>query len=208
VASEGSGTVGDIDRPVTSLNFVFKTDANGLIESVIQLPPELNAVQLRFGFEGIAEYNSSAYVAFQRVWPGDENVRIGIYDTVGAAWSFLFYPLDAVESQNGGWVGLSDLTSLGDGRFLVIERDNQGGPDAAIKRLYTFDVTGLAADAVVTKTLVRDLMPDLAEPGGLTYEKIEGSAVTAGGDVYIVNDNDGIDDNSGETQLINLGQIL
>lgn len=208
VASEGSGTVGDVDRPVTSLNFVFKTDVNGLIENVITLPDELNAVQLRFGFEGIAEYNGSAYVAFQRVWPGDENARIGIYDVVGGTWSFLFYPLDAPESQNGGWVGLSDITSLGNGEFLIVERDNQGGPDAAIKRLYKIDVTGLAADSVVTKELVRDLMPDLAEPGGLIYEKVEGSAVTAGGDVYIVNDNDGVDDNSGETQLINLGQIL
>ena len=56
--------------------------------------------------------------------------------------------------------------------------------------------------------LLRDLLPDLAAPGGLTYEKIEGAVVTASGDVYIVNDNDGVDDNSGETQLINLGNIL
>ena len=52
------------------------------------------------------------------------------------------------------------------------------------------------------------IKPDLAAPGGLTYEKIEGSAVTATGAVYIINDNDGVDDNSGETQLINLGNIL
>ena len=139
---------------------------------------------------------------------GDTNVRIGIYDVAAASWSFLFYPLDAAESQNGGWVGLSDITSLGNGEFLVVERDNQGGPDAAIKRLYKFDVTGLAADAVVTKTLVRDLIADLAAPAGLTYEKVEGLAVTRMGDVLIVNDNDGVDDNSGETQLLNLGPIL
>jgi hypothetical protein len=30
----------------------------------------------------------------------------------------------------------------------------------------------------------------------------------ANGDVLIVNDNDGVDDNSGETRLINLGDIL
>jgi hypothetical protein len=209
VASEGAGTVGDIDRPVTSLNFVFKTDSAGVIEDVILLPDEVNAVQLRFGFEGIAEYNGSAYVAFQREWDGEENVRIGIYDTVGDAWTFLYYPLDDAESQFGGWVGLSDLTSLGNGEFLVVERDNQGGPDAAIKRLYKFDVTGLAADSVVTKELVLDLVPELAEASfGPIPEKVEGSAVTANGDVYIVNDNDGIDDNNGETQLINLGQIL
>ena len=49
---------------------------------------------------------------------------------------------------------------------------------------------------------------DLTATGGLIAEKIEGSAVTADGDVYIINDNDGVDDNSGETNLINLGNIL
>ena len=119
-----------------------------------------------------------------------------------------------MESQNDGWVGLSDITSLGDGTFLVVERDNQGGPDAAIKRLYTFSL-GDATPAdpptdTVEKTLVRDLIVrgDLTATGGLIAEKIEGSAVTEDGDVYIINDNDGVDDNSGETNLINLGDIL
>lgn len=208
IASEGSGTVGDPARPVNSLNFIFKVDAAGVIEAVVTLPDALNAAQLRFGFEGIAEYNGAAYVAFQRVWPGDTDVRIGIYDVAGATWEFLFYPLEAPASQNGGWVGLSDITSLGNGEFLVVERDNQGGPDAAIKRLYTFDTTGLIDGDTVTKVLVRDLMPDLMAPGGLVPEKIEGSAVSANGDVWIINDNDGVDDNSGETRLINLGDIL
>lgn len=210
IASEGSGTAGDPARPVNSLNFILKTDVNGVIEAVVTLPQALNDVQLRFGFEGIAEYNGSGYVAFQRVWPGDTNVRIGVYDVTAGTWSFLFYPLETPASQNGGWVGLSDITSLGNGQFLVVERDNQGGPDAAIKRLYSFDVTGLAPDSVVTKTLVRDLIVDgdLVAAGGPIPEKIEGSAVVANGDVYIVNDNDGVDDNSGETQLINLGNIL
>jgi len=208
IASEGDGTVGDPDRPVNSLNFIFKVDAAGVIESVVTLPDALNDVQFRFGFEGIAESDGAAYVAFQRVWPGDTEARIGVYDVATATWTFLFYPLEAPTSQNGGWVGLSDITALGSGRFLVVERDNQAGPDAAIKRLYTFDTTGLADGASVTKVLVRDLMPDLMAPGGLVPEKIEGSAVTANGDVYIINDNDGVDDNSGETQLINLGDIL
>ena len=216
IASEGSGTVSDaVNRPVEKLNFIFKTDADGVIEAVVTLPEALNAAQLRFGFEGIAEYNGSGYVAFQRVWPDadggtDPGARIGAYDLTAGTWSFFFYPLDAPESQNGGWVGLSDLTSLGDGRFLVVERDNQGGPDAAVKRLYTFDVNGVADGGTLTKTLVRDLVVegDLTATGGLVAEKIEGSAVTAGGDVYIINDNDGVDDNSGETNLINLGDIL
>lgn len=143
VASEGSGTVGDPDRPINSLNFIFKLDASGKIEQVVTLPDELNATQLRFGFEGITEYDGKAYVAFQRAWGDESEPRIGVYDPTDESWGFFAYPLDAPESQNGGWVGLSDLTALGDGKFLVVERDNQGGPDAAIKRLYTIDVTGL-----------------------------------------------------------------
>lgn len=208
IASEGAGTIGDEGRPINSLNFLFKVSEAGVIESVITLPDAINAKQQRFGYEGVAEYAGKVYVAFQRVWAGDDNVRIGIYDLDTETWSFLYYTLDAAESQNGGWVGLSDLTSLGNGSFLALERDNQAGPDAAIKRLYRFDVSGLAANALVTKTLVRDLLDDIKAPGGLVPEKTEGLAVSANGDVYIVNDNDGVDDNSGETQLINLGQIL
>lgn len=208
VASEGSGTAGDAGRPINSRNFIFKTDANGVIDAVVTLPDAVNANQLRFGFEGVAEYDGKAWVAFQRVWAGDTNARIGAYDLATESWTFMFYPLDAAESQNGGWVGLSDLTSLGDGRFLVLERDNQGGPDAAVKRIYMIDTTGVADGDTLTKTLVRDLMGDLQSPNGLVFEKVEGLARMANGDVYIVNDNDGVDDNSGEIQLLNLGKIV
>lgn len=205
IATEGSGTVGDVEEPVESLNMVIKTDAQGVITDVVTLPASLNNVQRRFGFEGIAEYNGKLYVAFQRAWNGEANPRIGIYDLTAESWTFPFYPLDAVESQNGGWVGLSDLTSLGDGTFLVLERDNQFGPDAAIKRVYRVNLASATDGSTVTKTLVRDLVPDLTATGGLVPEKVEGLAVTANGDIWINNDNDGVDDNSGENQLLNIG---
>lgn len=208
IASEGSGTVGDSKYPVNSANLLLNTNANGVIQQVIPLPAELNAVQLRFGFEGVAEYNNKVYVAFQRAWSKEANPRIGIYDTISKTWSFVFYPLDAVASQNGGWVGLSDLTSLGNGQFLVVERDNQGGPDAAIKRLYRIDTNGVTAGATLKKTLIRDLLPDLKATGSPVMEKIEGLAILANKKVLIVNDNDGVKDNNGETRLINLGTIL
>ncbi|WP_197475884.1 MULTISPECIES: esterase-like activity of phytase family protein [unclassified Oleiphilus] len=210
VASEGSGTQGDAGRPINSLNFIFKTDANGVIEEVITLPQSVNDIQVRFGFEGITEYNGSVYVAIQRAWGDEANPRIGAYNTTSEQWSFFFYPLDTAESQNGGWVGLSDITSIGDGKFLMLERDNQGGKDAAIKRIYEFDVSALSDGDTISKTLVRDLIAegDLSAPGGATYEKMEGLAVTADNTVYVVNDNDGVDDSNGETQLINLGNDL
>ncbi len=209
IASEGSGTKSDTgSRPINSLNFIFKTDAYGVIEDVITLPTAVNDIQVRFGFEGVAEYNGNLYVTVQRAWEGEANPRIGIYNIAGQSWEFVYYPLETAASQNGGWVGLSDISSMGNGEFLIIERDNQGGPDAAIKRLYSVDLSSYTPGSTIIKTLVRDLMADLKAPGGLVAEKIEGSAVMANGDVYIINDNDGVDDNSGETNLINLGNIL
>lgn len=207
IASEGAGTVDDNKYPVTKPNMILKTDAYGVIEQVIQLPADLNAKQLRFGFEGITEYNDKLVVAFQRAWNKEANPRIGIYDLNSKAWSFVYYPLDAVESPNGGWVGLSDLTSLGNNQFLVIERDNMSGPDARIKRLYKFDLNGVAENGTVQKTLVRDLMPDLQAPGGQVIEKVEGLAVLPNGEGLVLTDNDGVDDSSGETQLIRLGKL-
>lgn len=209
LASEGDGTVGDDGRPVNSLNFVFKTDAMGVIQQVITLPDALNNEQLRFGFEGIAEYNGKLYLAIQRAWGEDSNPRIAIYDIAGESWTSVFYPLDTNASQvSNAWVGLSDITSLDNGSFLVLERDNQMGPDAAIKRLYRVDLNLVNDGDTVTKTLVRDLIPELASKGGLIPEKIEGSAMTADGQFYILNDNDGVEDNSGESQLIKLEGTL
>lgn len=211
IASEGAGTIAEsAERPITSLNMLLKTDSSGVIQEIITLPDAVNAMQVRFGFEGVAEYAGKLYVAFQRAWGGEANPRIGIYDLASRSWQFVYYPLDAPESQYAGWVGLSDIASLGNGDFLVLERDNQGGPDAAIKRLYAISLADAVAETTVSKTLVRDLLAagDLTRTGGLVPEKVEGCAVLANGDVYIINDNDGVDDNSGETQLIKLGNIL
>lgn len=209
LASEGAGSVNDsVARPVLSANLIFKLSATGVIEDIIQLPADVNAKQVRFGFEGVAESSGKLVVAFQRAWVGETQPRVGVYDLVAKTWQFMFYPLDPVASPNGGWVGLSDITALGNNKFLVIERDNQGGPDARIKRLYRIDLTGKADGATLSKILVRDLMADLRGPAGPVVEKIEGSALLANGDVIIVNDNDGVDDNSGEVHLMNLGKIL
>lgn len=209
VASEGSGTVGDEKKAYKFPNLVLKTNAKAEITDVVTLPQELTDVQLRFGLEGIEEYDGKLYVTFQRAWNKEANPRIGIYDIASKAWSFAYYPLDKAESQRKSWVGLSDIASLGNGQFLVLERDNQGGPDAAIKRIYKVDLANAKDGETLNKTLVQDLMKSgvLTKAGGLTPEKVEGLAVDSTGSVWIVNDNDGVDDNNGETQLINLGQL-
>ncbi|MDJ0675231.1 MAG: esterase-like activity of phytase family protein [Calothrix sp. MO_167.B42] len=218
IASEGGGSADDDSRPVTSRNLLLRVSPEGIIREVVTLPNSVNARQRRFGYEGIASVgrgeNEVLYVAFQREWVGDSEgfVRIGRYKRATGKWKFYYYPLDEATSPNGGWVGLSDITYLGNDKFAVIERDNQGNTDARIKRIYQFSIAGLTplADGktpnfpVVKKKLVRDLLPDLKATGGSVLEKIEGLTLLHNGKLLVVNDNDGVDDSNGETQLLRL----
>jgi hypothetical protein len=215
IASEGAGskTAYESGRNITSANLIFKVSTTGVIERVIALPDAMNAMQARYGFEGVAEQAGKLVVAIQRSWDTankNGNPKIGVFDLSNSTWSFLSYPIDPVTSPNGGWVGLSEVTAIGSGKFLVVERDNQMGPDARIKRLYKIDITGKTDGATLSKTLVRDLMPDLQAPRGLVLEKVEGVTMLPNGEVLIITDNDGVNDHGGggETQLIRLGKIL
>ncbi|MDQ8187435.1 esterase-like activity of phytase family protein [Pelagicoccus sp. SDUM812002] len=219
LASEGAGTVGDPDRPIESLDWLFKVSEDGTIEEVVSLPDSVNAKQVRFGFEGVAVTGSSSnevlYVAIQRKWAGDSEPRIGRYDTATSEWTFALYPLDTPESAAGGWVGLSEIVALDDDTFIVLERDNQGNLDAAIKKIYQFSIAGLTFKSddlsgsleTIAKSEVLDILPNLEAANGLVIEKVEGLAVLANGDAIVVTDNDGVDDSSGETQFINLGPL-
>ena len=94
------------------------------------------------------------------------------------------------------------------------ERDNQSGPDTRIKRVYTVDVRGGTPVAeggvipVLDKTLAIDVLPAMQAGKGWVHDKLEGLARTADGTVYVVTDNDGVDDSTGETQFLNLGKAL
>lgn len=227
IASEGAGSVDDAGRPVTSNSVVVHAAADGSIIETVALPDDVNAKQRRFGFEGVASVmegnHEILYVAFQRAWVGDPEpdnvtdggkVRIGRYDTSTGEWTFAYYPLNVRQSPNGGWVGLSEITALGNGEFAVIERDNQANTDARIKKVYKFSVDGVtfksegAEFETLNKTLVRNLMRDLKRTRGLTLEKIESLAVTKKGDMLFANDNDGVDDSNGETQLIRVEGVF
>ncbi len=61
---------------------------------------------------------------------------------------------------------------------------------------------------VVTKTLAYDLVPDLQVVNGWTLEKVEGLTISADGQVYVVTDNDGMDNATGETLFFRLGDRL
>ncbi len=209
LASEGNGKA----KP----NLLIRTNAKGEVLEENALPANVAAQQTSNGFEGVAVVGEGAstrvYVAFQREWKNDPagKVRIGVFNPNSGEWGFYHYPLDpAVE---GGWVGLSELTSIGNGQFLVIERDNQQGPAAEVKRLYRIDLSGMQPAAegqgfpVVSKRLERDLLPDLKSTGGWVLDKVEGAAVDKQGRLFVVTDNDGVEDASGETRFMRLGMV-
>lgn len=216
IASEGGGDFGNEDNPVTSLNLLVGVAEDGTIDAVVTLPDDVNARQNRWGYEGVASTGEAGsevlYVVIQREFQDElaGHVRIGRYDVAAGEWGFYYYPLDTAET---GWVGLSEITALDDETFLIVERDNQADVTAALKAVYQISVAGVEPLAegdfpVLEKTLVHDLLPDLASTGGAVIEKIEGFAVLADGTAVIVTDNDGVDDSNGETQFMRIDLML
>jgi len=61
---------------------------------------------------------------------------------------------------------------------------------------------------VVMKGLARDILPDLEALNGFVLEKVEGLVVLPDGTALIVNDNDGVDDSNGETQLMRIPGVF
>jgi hypothetical protein len=216
LGSEGN----DSDRP----NLVLKVDSlSGAVIEEIRLPAGMTDMRRKNGIEGIAVVGKAGeeiiYVAIQRAWPkeGDTdkvNTKIGRYDTGTGEWGFVHYPLEAEGS--GGWIGLSELTLLPNGKFAVIERDKGWGPttglNAELKAIYGIDLASAEfrayddADGLVTinKILLRNVLPALEAASIWTTEKLEGLAVTADGKAYIVSDNDGLDDATGETVFLRI----
>lgn len=197
-------------------DLLLRVSPRGEIEEEIRLPEAIARHAVRFGFEGVTVTGEGAdetvWLAVQREWADDPrgHVKILRYRVATRDWGVLHYPLDATPA---GWMGLSEITAVGPDRFVVIERNNQWG-EAAIKRLYEFSVAGLAPAApgagsvpVVTKRLLRDVVPDLARTGGTILEKLEGFTVDAAGEAFAVTDNDGVQNVSGETQFLRLGRL-
>ena len=117
---------------------LIKVDASGAIVEEIAIPAELAAQSSRFGFEGVAVTGSGAddetvWLAVQREWKDDPKglAKRLAYKPGSKSCGAVHYPLDKTET---GWVGLSEITSVPNG-FVVIERDNQIGQAAKIKKL-------------------------------------------------------------------------
>lgn len=219
IAADGEGgfwlaNEGDSDKLVP--HAILHVDKDGKVDKEFGFPAALLAGQTRFGSEGIAVLGSgddlTLVVAVQREWKDDAKgqTKLLAYNPAKKEWTAARYPLEA--APEGGWVGLSEITAH-DGKLYVIERDNQIGDKAKLKAIYSVDIDGfkpVALDAelpTLTKTLVRDLIPDLKATGGYVVDKVEGFTIDAAGDTYVVTDNDGVDDSSGETLFLKLGKL-
>ena len=214
IASDGDGgfwiaSEGRTDRLIP--HAIYHVDADGEITDEISFPAELLSVEQRFGSEGITVVGSQLWVAIQREWADDaENmVKLVSYDLETEEWGAVLYERTAPET---GWVGLSEIVAHGDYVYLI-ERDNQIGSNAVTKLITRVPLSEMVAAPldgelpVVRHEVVLDLIPALSATGGYVLDKIEGMAFDADGNAWIVTDNDGVDDSSGETMFLNLGQL-
>lgn len=189
------------------------------------------ARNLRFGFEGVTVTpDGLVHVAQQRGWEfdaipadgvadcsklstenGSEEGEVGVtkiwtYDPASGGWASTDYELDP-KPANAAWVGLSEITHV-DGTVVLIERDNRTGDWAEIKTLTRVSLDAFD-DGIITSAeqAVTDILDDMAATNGWVSDKPEGTAITSDGQVYVITDNDGVDDWSGETHFLRLGHI-
>ncbi|MFC1455877.1 esterase-like activity of phytase family protein [Microvirga arabica] len=215
VAGEGFWLASEGNPEKGLFNRLIRVDAKGAIQEEIAVPADLEKGAKNYGFEGVTVTGSGAdeivWLAVQREWADDGKnaVKLLAYKPADKSWSAVRYPLDSAEA---GWIGLSEITAAGD-RVIIIERDNQIAEKAKVKKLHAVSMADMKPRTLggelplVQKTQVRDLLPDLKAAKGYVLDKVEGFAIDAAGDAYIVTDNDGVDDSSGETQFLKLGKL-
>ena len=195
---------------------LYNVNAKGEIKKEVAFPDALLASEIRFGTEGITAIGEGddmvLWIAMQREWKDDPKgqVKLLSYTPKSGEWGAVRYPLDA--PAEGAWVGLSEITAYGDNVY-ILERDNQIGEKAVEKKIYSVPVSELKAIEiggeypVVTKTEVRDLIPDLLSTGGYVLDKVESLAIDVNGEGFVATDNDGVDDSSGETMFWSIGAM-
>ncbi|MCB5409142.1 esterase-like activity of phytase family protein [Pseudogemmobacter faecipullorum] len=191
---------------------ILQVNGQGEIKREISLPVELLAHQTRFGAEGIAKVGDTLWLAMQREWGDDVKgqVKLLSYNLASEEWGAVAYPL---EEKGEGWMGLSELTVHGDYAY-VIERDNLIGDQAKVKKIFRVKLADLQPVQpgeplpLVAKEEMRDLIPELkALTNGYVVDKVEGLAFDHEGNAWIITDNDGVDDSSGETLFWNAGKL-
>ena len=183
---------------------LYHVDADGKIVEEVGFPEALLPSEIRFGAEGVALVDGTLWVAIQREWKDDPKGQVKLlgYNLKDKTWSAVRYQMEA--AADGAWNGLSEITLHGDYVYIV-ERDNQISLKAALKSIYRVPLAELKGAEigtdlpVVTKDLVRDLIPDLKAQNGYVVDKVESLAIAKDGTAYVITDNDGVADSSGET---------
>jgi len=223
IASEG-------DDPGARRNLLVQLDRQGRVIREVGLPQSIEdcraastaTANLDNGFEGVAVVRGPRgyrlLAAQQLPWDyttpecealDDEPgfTRLWVYDPRRDAWSSIAYEL-APKPANASWVGLSEVTALRGGGLLLIERDNRSGDFAELKTLVRVGRHALRDGRITAgEKRVFDLVPELLASNGWISDKPEGVAVTRQGRVFLVTDNDGVDDWSGETWFLDLGPV-
>ncbi|GHA15777.1 alkaline phosphatase [Devosia pacifica] len=219
IALDGEGgfwlaSEGRTDREVP--HALYHVDAEGAIQQEVMFPEELLANEIRFGAEGVTVVGEgddmTLWIAIQREWGDDPAgmVKLVSYNPASGEWAAVHYLLET--PAEGAWVGLSEITAHGDYVYIV-ERDNQIGEAAELKALYRVPMSQMQGASiggelpVVTKEEVRDFIPDLQSFNGYVLDKVEGFAIDANNEGWVVTDNDGVDDSSGETNFWSIGQM-
>ncbi|MCG7307990.1 esterase-like activity of phytase family protein [Brachybacterium sp. ACRRE] len=216
VAAEGARDADTGDWSIE--NSLMHVDAQGRVTETVPLPDDVAKGLKNRGFEGVtATSDGRALVAvIQGVVDGDpdDTARVARYDLASKTWSYWGYRLGGTDVA-GDQVGLSAITDLGHGRFAVIERDSLNGPDAARKQIVTFTLPGTGATgashdppSVKRQGEPYDLLPLLRSTDGWTQEKVESLAVADDGGVYVVTDNDALEDANGETLFARAGWLV
>ena len=183
VREAGDGTLwfGDEFGP-----FLIHTDATGRVLEAPYRLPGVQSPQNPFlgsgtptlprskGFEGMAisKNGRMLYPMLEGALATDTDPRrliVNEFDTLaggytGRQW---YYRLDQAAHAIG------DLTEVGSGLFLVIERDNNQGAAAAYKKIFVVDFTQVDAAGYLRKYEVADLLriddPDGIGGGGATF---------------------------------------
>jgi hypothetical protein len=194
--------------------FLLHTDSTGkLLEPPIQLPgvwspqhPLLGDEEANLprsgGFEGMAlsSDGTTLYPMLERSLHGQEGqLNLYAFDLRANAFAHSdpYEPPFRYRMEPAG-VGVTEVTALSDGRFLVMERDEGQGPTARHKKVFQVDLGEVDGAGFLIKAEVADLL-DIADPKDVSgwgtgrftfpYETTEALAVLEDDVVAIINDN-------------------
>lgn len=149
------------------------------------------------GFEGMA-INASRdklYALLEKTVEGDNeyDLRIYEYDLKARTFSGKYFSYPKEDPS----YAIGDLTVINDHEFLVIERDQKQGADAAFKQIFRIDLRDLDSEGKLNKHEVVDLM-NIQDPKNLAgygetftfpYVTIEDVLVIDPTTLLVMNDN-------------------